>query len=701
MWLGYRRCGYSPAMPNRLSDESSPYLRQHGTNPVDWYPWGPEALDRARAEKKPILLSIGYSACHWCHVMAHESFADEDTAAIMNRAFINIKVDREERPDLDKIYQTAHQLLTQRPGGWPLTMFLSHDGQWPFFGGTYFPPEPRYGMPGFRDILERAADYYQNNAGEVAKQSDAFAEAFARLNPPASSEPLTDEPLVMARAVLAEQFDRDNGGFGGTPKFPSSTNIERLLRHWRASASAADPDLDALYMATLTLTRMAQGGLQDQLGGGFFRYSVDQHWLIPHFEKMLYDNALLLGLYAQAYGATGENLFAEVARDTANWLLTDMRADNGGFFATLDADSEGAEGRLYLWTPAEAEKILPAKQFQIISRHWGLSGPANFQDTRWHLFVAEPLDRTASALGLSAPAAATAVDDARRTLLTARRQRAWPGRDEKVLTGWNGLTIRALAIAAQKLNDPALISIATEAADCIHQQLWSSEQGLRATLMDGRARFSAYLDDYAFVADGLLELLQCRWRAQDFELLQALVETMLDSFADTREGGFFFTAHDHEPLILRPRSFADDATPSGNGVAATVLIRLGYLLGETRYLEFAQRTLQAGWLAMLEYPQAHGSLLNALEEYLNPPHVIIIRGGDQAAPWQQLANAGFNPRRLVFRIPPDAGNLPGALNQRRPGDGVVAYVCKGHVCGLPVEDLAAFAGALADPREQR
>jgi uncharacterized protein YyaL (SSP411 family) len=684
------------SMANRLASETSPYLLQHADNPVDWYPWGPEALSAARETRKPILLSIGYSACHWCHVMAHESFEDADTAAVMNQLFINIKVDREERPDLDKIYQTAHQLLTQRAGGWPLTMFLTAEQQWPFFGGTYFPRDARYGMPAFKEVLQRAAEYYDAHAAEVARQGDAFAQAFARLEPPGNREELDATPLAFARETLAEQFDERFGGFGNAPKFPSSTNIERLLRHWRAGAGGPKPDLDALYMATLTLTRMAQGGLYDQLGGGFFRYSVDQFWLIPHFEKMLYDNALLLSVYAQAHAATGEPLFARSAAETAAWLSRDMQDSGGAFYATLDADSEGEEGRFYLWQPGQVRDLLPGQQAALLERHLGLGKPPNFEDKDWHLFVAEPLDEVAADLSLTPEAAQATLDEARTTLLEARRQRVWPGRDEKILTGWNGLVIGALATAGRTLHDPTLIDHAAAAADFVRRRLWS-DAGLTACYKDGQARFQAYLDDYAFLAAGLLELLQCRWNNEEFAWLLALVERLLADFEDTGKGGFFFTAHDHEQLIHRPKSFSDDATPAGNGVTAGLLIQLGYLLGESRYLEAAQRTLAAAWQPLAEYPHAHGTLLNALESLLRPPDVIVIRGDRPDAPWQRLAQAGFNPQRLVFSIPADATDLPGALAERCAGDGTMAYVCRGHVCSPPVTRLEELAAALAEP----
>ncbi|MCJ7453008.1 MAG: thioredoxin domain-containing protein, partial [Steroidobacteraceae bacterium] len=431
---------------NRLARETSPYLLQHAHNPVNWYPWGPEALELARAEDKPILLSVGYSACHWCHVMAHESFEDDETAALMNEAFVNIKVDREERPDLDRIYQAAHQMLTQRGGGWPLTMFLSPRDQRPFFGGTYFPPEPKYGMPAFREVLQRVAAWYPQHEADVERQGAALVKVLGELVPPAASEAtaLTRAPLEVARAALQRDFDGQFGGFGSAPKFPHPMNIEFLLRTWRATADGDEPDLQSLYMATLTLTRMAEGGIYDQLGGGFSRYSVDPYWMIPHFEKMLYDNGQLLTVAAQATVATGEALFRRVAGETADWIRRDMEHAAGGFYSTLDADSEGHEGRFYVWTPDQAGELLDPIEYQVLSRRFGLDRDANFEGA-WHLHTFKPLAQVAEETQLDEERAADVLDSARAKLLAARNQRVWPGRDEKILTAWNGLAIAGLA----------------------------------------------------------------------------------------------------------------------------------------------------------------------------------------------------------------------------------------------------------------
>ncbi len=681
------------AHSNRLATETSPYLLQHARNPVDWYPWGTEALETARRERKPILLSIGYSACHWCHVMAHESFEDADTARLMNSLFVNIKVDREERPDLDRIYQIAHQMLTQRGGGWPLTMFLSPEDQRPFFGGTYFPDSPRYGMPSFRELLQRVADYYAERGDEIRAQNTALAEAFAELLPaPADpSSELSDAPLRAARADLAQQFDRSTGGFGGAPRFPHPTTLDRLLRDWRASAGQPAPDLQALYMATLTLARMAEGGLFDQIGGGFARYSVDAQWMIPHFEKMLYDNGALLATYAQAALATGDPFFARVAQQTADWIVLDMQSPDGGYYSSLDADSEGHEGLFYVWTPTQVQALLSPEQYAAFAPRYGLDRAPNFEDRYWHLHTFRSLDELASDLGVSAAVAGERIDAARGRLLAARRARIWPGRDDKILTSWNAIAIRGMAMAARTLRRADLADSATRALDYLRRSHWRDGR-LLATSRDGRAQLPAYLDDYALLADAILELAQVRWSSAEILFARDLLEVLLRHFEDARDGGFFFTADDHEQLMHRSKSFADDATPSGNAVAAFALARFGALLGEPRYLDASERVLRAGWQSLQKYPHGHTSLLTALEEWLQPPEIVVLRGAAPVlARWQQELGALYAPRRLLLAIPEDAVDLPAALASKPPRGDVVAYICQGMTCSPPIESLAALA----------
>ena len=686
---------------NRLSQETSPYLRQHAHNPVDWYPWGAAALERARAEHKPILLSVGYSACHWCHVMAHESFEDPQTAQVMNDLFINIKVDREERPDIDRIYQIAQQMLTQRSGGWPLTMFLTHDDQRPFFGGTYFPREARFGLPSFRDLLLRVAEYYRDHESELRKQNAALMSAFDDLNPPAGAPDtqLTDAPLRASRAMLAKIFDPHNGGFGGAPKFPHPKTLERLLRDWHASSHLLEPDLHALYMATLTLRRMGDGGMNDQLGGGFARYSVDEYWMIPHFEKMLYDNGALLAVYADAAVATGDTFYARVAADTAAWAIRETQAPEGGYYSSYDADSEGHEGKFYVWDEDAVRQALTTAEYSAFAPHFGLDRGPNFEG-RWHLHVFKSTEDVAKSLAKTTDEIEALLESARRKLLALRNLRIWPGRDDKILTSWNALMIRGMAIAARALDRPDLADSATRALDFIRGTLWR-EGRLLATYKDGRAHLNAYLDDYVYLADAVLELQQVRFRSDELAFARNLLDVVLEHFTDS-DGGFFFTSDDHETLIHRSKSFSDDATPAGNGIAAFALQRLGHLLGDSRYLAAAEKTLRAAAPVLEKYPQAHMSLLIALEELLNPPETIILRGEAAAIEtWRRDLARLYAPRRVVLAVPTNTSNLPPALGDKPPRGEAVAYVCKGSVCSAPLESFSALAAHLRQAASHR
>ncbi len=687
----------TPTPKNRLAQETSPYLLQHADNPVDWYPWGEEALAAARERGCPILLSIGYSACHWCHVMAHESFEDPATAEQMNAMFVNVKVDREERPDIDRIYQTAHHLLTQRPGGWPLTMFINPDDQKPFFGGTYFPKEARYGMPAFSELMQRVTMFYTEQSDDVAKQGAQLDEIFAQLEPASSALPgaLNAAPISAAREKFESQFDREYGGLGGAPKFPHPAILERLLRHWRASAQAPEPDVDALFLVSLTLKRMADGGIRDHLGGGFCRYSVDRYWQIPHFEKMLYDNGPLLAVYAQTALATGEPEFRHIANEIADWLLRRMRAPDGGFYSSLDADSEGEEGRYYVWTPDEVRNLIPDDAYPAFARYYGLDKDANFEGS-WHLTVQEDRDALATELGCTQIDLATTLESARQTLLKVRQQRIPPAQDDKQLASWNALAIRGFAIAGRALERPDLTVAAQQASDFVRQRLMVDGR-LLASFKDGRARFPAYLDDHAFMLDGLLELLQNDWRTADLAFAIELAELLLEHFYDADLGGFWFTANDHEQLMHRPKPIADEALPAGAGIAAFALQRLGFLLGETRYLDAAEKTLLYAWNAVLQYPHGHVSLLNALDEYLEHPDIVVIRGEPaELNEWRDAAAKLFAPRRLVYAIPAGEKGLPGALAGRKAETNkTLAYVCKGTSCSLPIDNWPALAKQLS------
>ncbi|WP_089723877.1 thioredoxin domain-containing protein [Candidatus Thiosymbion oneisti] len=679
----------STAPRNRLADATSPYLRQHAGNPVDWWPWCAEALAFARDQDRPILLSIGYSACHWCHVMAHESFEDPETAQLMNRLFVNIKVDREERPDLDKIYQSAHQLLAKRPGGWPLTVFLTPDDQHPFFAGTYFPKEPRHGLPAFSRLLEGIAAAYREQGGAIREQNRALMDALARLTPGGDGEIPDAAPLAAARRRLAEDFDPVHGGLGSAPKFPHVTDLERLLRHYAASRADGAPDRDALHMVTFTLERMIRGGLNDQLGGGFCRYSVDDLWMIPHFEKMLYDNGPLLALCCDVWQITGDPLFRDAAVATADWVMREMQSPEGGYYSTLDADSEGEEGKFYVWDRAAIARLLTAEEYAPFAAVYGLDRKPNFEG-KWHLHGYHTAVEAARNLETTPASVAALLETARHKLLAARAGRIRPGRDEKILTAWNGLAIKGMARAARVLERADYLASAQRALDFIRARLWRNGR-LLATYKDGKAHLNAYLDDYAYLIDALLELLQTRWQRADLELATALAEVLLDQFADPQEGGFFFTSNDHERLIHRPKPLGDESVPAGNGVAARVLQRLGHLLGETRYLTAAQGTLALAAEPMRRLPHAHASLLAALEEHLAPPQTLIIRGaGDDLARWAGIAQRTYAPQRLVLTIPATEEGLPGSLGAMTPGAGTRAYPCLGTRCEMPLEDLAAL-----------
>ena len=677
---------------NRLAGETSPYLLQHADNPVDWHAWNPAALALAKKLDRPILLSIGYSACHWCHVMAHESFADPATAELMNNLFVNIKVDREERPDLDRIYQSAHQLLNQRAGGWPLTVFLSPADHTPFFVGTYFPVQPRNGMPSFSEVLQHIADFYHGHPDDIRAQGQALNEALADLNPPdpVAADMLDSLPLDQARQELAARFDHRFGGFGQAPKFPHPTSLERLLRHWAATRTDTDEDQNVRKMLALSLQAMADGGLFDQLGGGFYRYCVDEKWIIPHFEKMLYDNGPLLGLYADAGCAFDNAFFRRIAAQTADWVIREMQTAEGGYCASLDADSEGEEGRFYVWTPEQIQSVLNEEEYAVSEIIYGLSQPANFEH-RWHLNLSTNIEHAAHTLGISIETAQTRLSTARKKLFAQRQQRIRPGCDEKILTAWNGLMIKGMACAGRRLQRLDLIASAQKSADFIYQQLYI-DQRLRVSYRDGRAQFPAYLDDYVFLMDGLLELLQAEWRDQDMTWLLQLAETVIEHFYDQQRGGFYFTADDHEQLIQRPKPLQDEAIPAGNAIAASVFGRLGQLLGNNNYLDISESVLRYAWHNIRQLPYAHCALLHALEDYCFPPGCIVIRGENNAMQaWREKANTIYNPRRLCFAIPNNSRVLTGTLAERQPrAEGVIAYVCHGQTCQTPLTRLEEF-----------
>ncbi len=678
-------------LDNRLADETSPYLNQHADNPVAWQPWDEAALRIARETDRPILLSVGYSACHWCHVMAHESFEDAAVAAVMNRLFVCIKVDREERPDLDRVYQAAHNLLARRAGGWPLTMFLAPDDLTPFFGGTYFPKEARFGLPAFPDLLVHVERYFREHRAELTAQGPRLREVLATSDQVKAADATTDEsPADRAVAELAGQFDAIDGGFGGAPKFPHPGGVRRLLL-----ASVRHADQEASSMLRASLHAMADRGLYDHLEGGFFRYSVDAQWHIPHFEKMLYDNAQLIALYAEAFAATGDDRFRDAAIAAGDWVLRDMEAPHGGYYATLDADSGGEEGAFYLWQRSDFEEWLDAGERAVAIPYYGLDGPPNFEGHAYHLMIATPLEAIAKRLDLPLEEVAARLAGARDKLAAARARRARPGRDDKILTAWNGLMIKALARAGRLLGIPRFIDSAARACDRMRSELWDGTR-LSAVAKDGRVSPYGYLDDYAFLLDGVLELLATRWRQDDLIFALALAKRMTADFADHENGGFYFTASDHTTPLYRPKSFSDDALPSGNAVAASALYRLAHLLADPSLEAPARAAVDAGLAALARYPSMHAALIEAWEDANDPPAIIVLRGTQGPLDrWRERAHADFAPRRAVYAIPDDAPDLPPGLAARAPLGAVVAYACQGLRCEAPVTDEAGFEAVLA------
>lgn len=676
-------------MTNQLALETSPYLQQHADNPVNWYAWNAASLQLARDQDKPILLSIGYSACHWCHVMAHESFEDADVAAVMNEHFINIKVDREERPDLDQIYQTAHHLLTQRNGGWPLTMFLSPDGT-PFFGGTYFPKQARYSLPAFPDLLKQVAQVYAENRAELAEQGEHLIAALARTVPKLNHSELTlnDAPLALAVKQNVEHFDSVNGGLGSAPKFLHPAELDLLLRRGHATG-----DQQAKHVVHFTLQQMAQGGLYDQLGGGFCRYSVDERWDIPHFEKMLYDNGLLLALYCDAWRSSSDPLFARVVEQTAAWVMREMQSPDGGYYSSLDADSEHEEGKFYVWQRDEILELLNDDEYALIEPYYSLDRPANFEHHAWNLRVSAPLEQIARHLDITQERASALLDSARKKLFAARAQRIRPGRDEKILASWNGLMIAGMARAARVFDRPNWLHSAQQAMDFVRATLWR-EGKLLATYKDGKAHLNAYLDDHAFLLNALLELLQAEYRGADLAFAVQLGDALLARFEDKQNGGFFFTSHDHEVLIQRNKIGPDNATPSGNGIAAQALLRLSWVTGEIKYAEAAERCLKLFFPALQQSAAYHSSLCTALAEYLQPGAVLVLRGtAGEANTWRNALRTRYLPDMMTIAPADDAAGLPDALDKPR-GEKTTAWLCHGTQCLPPITDLDELLPAL-------
>jgi uncharacterized protein YyaL (SSP411 family) len=659
-------------MSNRLTNETSPYLLQHADNPVDWYPWGEEALQKAKAEDKPIFLSIGYSACHWCHVMAHESFEDERTAAILNKHFVSIKVDREERPDLDRIYMSAVQALTGR-GGWPMSVFLAPDGR-PFFGGTYFPPTPRYGMPSFAQVLLSVADAWQNRRRELIEGGERLAAAIEQqqmaLSEGVKREDVKRETLESAFQKIQQSFDRVHGGWGEAPKFPQPMALEFLLRYHHTTE-----DSQALQMVTQTLEAMARGGMYDQIGGGFHRYSVDDHWLVPHFEKMLYDNAQLARVYLHAWQVTGEPFFRTITEETLDYVIREMTDPAGGFYSTQDADSEGEEGKFFVWTVDEIQQVLGEQADHFIPVY-GVTERGNFEGQNILELKGSLKEREI-------------FTDARRRLFGIRESRIHPGRDDKVLTSWNGLMLAAFAEAARVLKRDDYRQVAERNAEFLLSELKTADGRLYHTWKAGEPRINGYLEDYAYLIEGLLELYQTtfdpRWHVAAHELADVMIEHFQAPV------GFYDTSDDHEELIVRPRELQDNAVPSGNGMAALALQRLAGLAVEPRYLELARAALGPMQEMLARYPLGFAQWLSALDYMLSHPREIAIVGAPDVADAQALLDtcaASYRPHQIIALG--DPGTEPAAvplLQGRNPIDGqAAAYVCVDFTCRSPVTE---------------
>ncbi|MEX2187285.1 MAG: thioredoxin domain-containing protein [Pirellulales bacterium] len=690
-------------MPNRLADESSPYLLQHQNNPVDWYPWGPEALERAKREQKPIFLSVGYSACHWCHVMEHESFENAEIAAAMNRDFVCVKVDREERPDLDQIYMIAVHAMTGR-GGWPMSLFLTPDLE-PFYGGTYWPPSASRGMQGFDQILAAVARAWRERREQVGEQARELTKHLRVSHVPPATEGELAEPLLHhAAAALERAFDFQHGGFGGAPKFPHAMDLMLLLRAWRRW-----PRDGILDMVRLTLDRMAAGGMYDHLGGGFARYSVDERWLVPHFEKMLYDNALLATCYVEGYQALGDERYATVARETLDYLLRDMHDAAGGFYSAEDADSEGEEGKFYVWTPGQIADVLGEAAAKTFCYVYDVTDEGNF-DGHNILNLPKTLAQSAKLLERDERELAAELADARAKLLAERSKRLRPGLDDKVLVAWNGLAIDAFARAGAALGEPRYTQAAVQAATFLLDSLRREDGRLLHTCKEGVAKLDAYLDDYTYLAGALVSLYEATFDERWVDEALALVEIVRQHFADADAGGFFFTADDHEQLIARNKDFLDQSVPSGNAVAATALVRLAKLTGRGDLLDEAERTLRAGLGVMQKAPTAAGQLLLALDLYLGPTFEIAIVG-DAAAPATAEVIADlrrrFIPSKVVAcRARPDEGgeSLRAIFDSKSVGDDPPAvYVCRDFVCDPPLHGADAASQAwllLSEPRHK-
>jgi len=682
-----------PQHTNRLIRETSPYLLQHAHNPVDWYPWGEEALRRAKEENRPILLSIGYSACHWCHVMAHESFEDEAIAELMNRHFVCVKVDREERPDLDAIYMAATLAMNQGQGGWPMTVFLTPDRQ-PFFAGTYFPPRSGLGRPGFPIILEQIAQAWREQSDAVRAQSADITEQLRESSRPPTPVPVGPTEMTAAVAHFATTFDPTFGGFGSAPKFPAAIALSLLLRHHRRTGDAR-----ALQMVRTTLDAMAHGGIYDQIGGGFHRYSTDARWLVPHFEKMLYDNALLVRSYLEAFQIAGDPLYRRIATEVLDYILREMTAPEGGFYSATDADSEGEEGKFYVWTPAEIEAILGKEEARIFCAYYDITESGNWEGTSIPNIRRTTAQVTAK-LGISVEALHASLDRARPKVYEARRRRVAPGLDDKVLTAWNGLMISAMAEGYRVLGERRYLEAAWRAADFLLGYLVGPDSRLLRTCRSGVAHLNAYLEDYACLCEALIDLYEAGGETRYLREAVRLAERLLSNFVDEESGAFCTTSHDHEALILRHREGMDGATPSGNAVAASALARLSFHSGRDDLRRAAERAISAYGEQIALYPHAFAKSLAVVELLLNGPVELALIGnpGDPGyeAMRMELGRHYLPNRVIAYQDPADGepSDFP-LLKGKGLVDGRAAlYICRDFTCQAPITDPAQVAGAL-------
>jgi uncharacterized protein len=674
---------------NALINETSPYLLQHAHNPVDWYPWGEEALAMARAESKPILLSIGYSACHWCHVMEHESFENEDIARLMNENFINIKVDREERPDLDQIYMTAVQMMTGH-GGWPMTMFLTPEGV-PFYGGTYFPPHDRYNMAGFPRVLLSVAEAYRSQPEQIEHTVTSILGELRRVGlAEESRELLTTEILDSAYRRIARNYDAANGGFGGAPKFPPAMTLEFFLHAYYRTDSR-----EALAMVQHTAIRMAEGGMYDQLGGGFHRYSVDAKWLVPHFEKMLYDNAQLARLYLHVYQITGDQLARRIVEETLDYVVREMTDTGGGFYSSQDADSEGQEGKFFVWSKPEVVELLGERDAAIFCDYYDVTDRGNFEEKNI-LHVNVPLDDVARKHAATTDEARKAIDVGRRKLFDVRERRVKPGRDEKVLTAWNGLMLTSFAEASAVLSRDDYLQVARANAKFLLRDLQRDGLLLR-TWKNGEAKLNAYLEDYASLIDGLTSLYEVTGELDWLENAMRLTDRMIDQFWDDETGGFFFTGKAHEQLIVRSKEWLDNATPSGNSLATLGLLRLGALTSNDDYRRRATTVLRLMADQIQRFPSAFGLALTALDFYLSSPLEIAIVGKASDPRLTELhweLWRTYLPNRVIGLCVAEydraATLVPLFQGRNALQTQPTAYVCQDHTCRAPAFSAAEF-----------